>query len=359
VSQSGARRPENEIVARILLLRRHLSELTANSLLDSALERTGLQAARLQQGDIPKLMPALERGARLFMRSQSEAEETVAALLRMASAPTTAARPGSGPLPPAPRPEAIRPEAARPEAVRPDASRLPRSDPESLWSRSEPPTVRRTLPDAGAAARPEPLASRPEPLSARATAARRTMPDLGGWAPEARTEPRPRPESPAEPRPRPESPAEARAAREAPRAQPAQVQGPSLVVVISREDEIVRARGEARRMAERLGATVSRQTQLATAVSELARNIFLYAGGRGAVELAFLAPPLRGVDVVARDQGPGIADIALVLDGNYQSKLGMGLGLRGVRRLASYFEVNSVVGAGTVVRAQFRIDPNP
>jgi serine/threonine-protein kinase RsbT len=339
-----ARKPENEIAARILLLlRRYLSELTANSLLDSALERSGLQAARLQQSDIVRLLPALERGARLFMRNQADVEETLAALQRLASAPEIRSSApeirSSAPEIRSSAPE-IRLSASPPAAsVAPPGAEPARRPPSgSLWPRSEPPTARRPLPDPGGRSDPPPV--------------RRPPPELGSsWAPEARTEPKIRLPEPTL------SPAEQRAAREAPRPSPAQVQGPAFIVQIHREDEIVRARGEARRMAERLGGSVSRQTQLATAVSELARNIFLYAGGRGAVELALLAPPLRGVDVVARDQGPGIADIALVLDGNYRSKLGMGLGLRGVRRLASYFEVNSVVGAGTVVRAQFRIDP--
>jgi len=90
--------------------------------------------------------------------------------------------------------------------------------------------------------------------------------------------------------------------------------------------------------------------RLATAASELARNIYLYAK-RGELTLT-LTEEFSGVclTLVARDQGPGIANVAHVLSGNYVSKTGLGRGLIGTRALLDGLEIDSAPGRGTIVK---------
>jgi len=114
-----------------------------------------------------------------------------------------------------------------------------------------------------------------------------------------------------------------------------------LSVRVRHEHDIVGARRRARQIAEAVGFDVPEQTRIATAVSELARNAFRYAGG-GLVDFGIegaLAPQLLTVQVI--DGGSGIADLDLVLAGRYQSATGMGLGLIGARRLMDAFDIKS------------------
>jgi serine/threonine-protein kinase RsbT len=123
------------------------------------------------------------------------------------------------------------------------------------------------------------------------------------------------------------------------------------VVPILVEDDIVKARLEGRRAAAAAGFSTVGVTRLMTAISEVARNIVLYAG-QGQVEI--LGTP-RGVEIVARDRGPGIVNLDQVLAGNHKSRLGMGLGLRGVKKLAETFEVQTGPGRGTTVRFTVKV----
>jgi serine/threonine-protein kinase RsbT len=125
-----------------------------------------------------------------------------------------------------------------------------------------------------------------------------------------------------------------------------------IVIQIRVEEDIVQARNEARKLAARIGFTQVGQTRLATAVSELARNIFQYVG-EGQIQVSPTSPP--GIDVVAKDNGPGIPNLEQILIGNYKSKLGMGLGLRGVKRIAERFEVQTGAGKGTTVSFHLRV----
>jgi serine/threonine-protein kinase RsbT len=119
---------------------------------------------------------------------------------------------------------------------------------------------------------------------------------------------------------------------------------------IATEDDIVTARQQVRLLAAELGFDGTTRIKIATAVSELARNMYRYAGG-GHIQLRSVVGARRGLHVVAEDHGPGIPNIELVLSGHYQSKTGMGLGLLGCRRLMDEFEVET--GAeGTRVSAQ-------
>jgi|JI102314DRNA_FD_contig_31_44202_length_1847_multi_4_in_0_out_0_3 serine/threonine-protein kinase RsbT len=122
-----------------------------------------------------------------------------------------------------------------------------------------------------------------------------------------------------------------------------------ISVPIRAEHDIVRARTLGKDMAKQLGFSEVVQTKVATAVSELARNIFQYAG-TGEIRIRRIEGRKRGIEVVARDQGPGIPDPALILSGAYRSKWGMGAGLRGTKRLVDEFELDTHPGLGTTVR---------
>jgi len=119
-------------------------------------------------------------------------------------------------------------------------------------------------------------------------------------------------------------------------------------LTIAGEDDLVRARRDARTLAADLGLDHSSSIKVATAVSELVRNILAYAG-TGTVELGRAAGRRVGIRVVAEDQGPGIQHLEEILDGGYRSKTGMGLGLLGTRRIMDSFEIKSTPGKGTRV----------
>lgn len=119
---------------------------------------------------------------------------------------------------------------------------------------------------------------------------------------------------------------------------------------IRTEVDLVEARRAGRALAERQGFTSSEAALVATAISEVARNIVSYAG-TGQLELELVEERGRvGVRVVASDQGPGIPDVDLAMRDGYSTGGGLGLGLPGSRRLMDEFELNSTVGQGTTVR---------
>lgn len=120
-----------------------------------------------------------------------------------------------------------------------------------------------------------------------------------------------------------------------------------LAIPILREIDILTARTETLSLAQRAGASVLMRTRAATVVSELARNIFRYAG-EGTIRLVVTNGQL---EILAEDKGPGIPDVEQVLGGGYESKTGMGMGLVGSKKIADQFEVRSALGEGTCVRA--------
>lgn len=130
---------------------------------------------------------------------------------------------------------------------------------------------------------------------------------------------------------------------------------PLLTLRIERENDVVAARQRARSIAEQLGFTLQDQTRIATAVSEIARNAFSYAGG-GRVEYG-IDDGREGQTFVVRvsDQGPGIADLDVILEGRYQSRTGMGVGIVGARRLVDLFDVQTEPGKGAVVTLAKRL----
>lgn len=123
-----------------------------------------------------------------------------------------------------------------------------------------------------------------------------------------------------------------------------------MVVPIQCDADIVLARHEARRTAAAVGFTGSNLTIIATAVSELARNILEYAGS-GEVHLSRLSELGRpGIGIVAVDRGPGIADLKLAMTDGFSTGRSLGIGLPGARRLLDRFEIESTPGRGTTVR---------
>jgi len=125
-----------------------------------------------------------------------------------------------------------------------------------------------------------------------------------------------------------------------------------LMVTLQRESDMVLARQRARQIAEMLGFETQDQTRIATAVSEIARNALTYASG-GNVEFHLEGQTRPQVlQVSVRDQGPGIPHLQAILDGQYQSPTGLGLGLRGAQRLMDQVHITSAPGQGTTVRLQ-------
>jgi serine/threonine-protein kinase RsbT len=119
-------------------------------------------------------------------------------------------------------------------------------------------------------------------------------------------------------------------------------------VPISADPDIVTARQAARALAVRAGFAGTDLTLLATAVSEVARNIVRFAD-HGEVTVELLERPRTGIRVVARDTGPGIPDVEQALRDGYSTYDGLGLGLPGARRLMDEFAVESEAGHGTTV----------
>jgi signal transduction histidine kinase/CheY-like chemotaxis protein len=123
-----------------------------------------------------------------------------------------------------------------------------------------------------------------------------------------------------------------------------------LLVALEREPDIVLVRKRTRRLAELLGFERQDQTRITTAVSELARNAFEYAGGGQAEFRIRDDAAMPALEIIISDKGPGIADLDAVLSGSQPSEKGLGLGLRGARRLMDAFHIESPRGLGTTVR---------
>ncbi len=116
--------------------------------------------------------------------------------------------------------------------------------------------------------------------------------------------------------------------------------------------DIVSARVEGRDMAKAMGFGTIDQARIATAISELTRNIVLYAG-EGTVTLRPIEQGnKKGIEVICEDRGPGIEDVNLVMQDGYSTSRGLGMGLPGAKRLMDEFEIQSQVGKGTRVTAR-------
>ena len=123
-------------------------------------------------------------------------------------------------------------------------------------------------------------------------------------------------------------------------------------VPIDSDSDIIVARQKGRALAAELGFAPTDVVRIATAISELARNVLSYATS-GEIRLE----PLNGrngcgIAIVASDRGPGIADVERAMQDAYSTSGGLGLGLPGVRRLMDEFRIDSAIGQGTTVSAK-------
>ena len=131
-----------------------------------------------------------------------------------------------------------------------------------------------------------------------------------------------------------------------------------FVVDVNNSDDIVIARQAGHELARQLGFSLTDVTMIATAISEIARNITSYAGV-GEVRLGVQYRDGRKALVVrAEDDGPGIADIERALEDGYSTGRGLGLGLPGARRLMDRLIVDSAPGSGTIVEMWKWIPPD-
>lgn len=124
-------------------------------------------------------------------------------------------------------------------------------------------------------------------------------------------------------------------------------------LAVATEDDVLHARAAARRLAQQISSSRFEIQKIATAVSELARNIVMYASG-GFIELSVETMPRSKLVVVARDEGPGIGNLDEIFSGNYRSRTGLGKGLLGVKRLANEFDITTGP-SGTRIYTEFLV----
>ncbi len=120
-------------------------------------------------------------------------------------------------------------------------------------------------------------------------------------------------------------------------------------IPVQHDVDVVSARQQGRELAAALGFTGSSLTLIATAISEIARNIVVYAGSGEIVIEPVHNGSRPGLRVTASDQGPGIADIELAMRDGYSTGRSLGLGLPGARRMMDDFHIESQPGSGTTV----------
>jgi serine/threonine-protein kinase RsbT len=121
-------------------------------------------------------------------------------------------------------------------------------------------------------------------------------------------------------------------------------------ISIISDADIVTARQQGRALAEQLGFSGSELTIIATAISEVARNIVEYASTGEVIVSPLVEKDRRGILIIARDEGPGIPDVSKAMMDGYSTSGSLGLGLPGAKRLMDDLEVSSSVGQGTTVR---------
>jgi serine/threonine-protein kinase RsbT len=120
-------------------------------------------------------------------------------------------------------------------------------------------------------------------------------------------------------------------------------------IEVESDADIVPARAGGRALASQMGFSRTDATLIATAISEVARNIVVHAGSGEIVVKREDGIDRYGLMVVARDSGPGIPDVEAAMEEGYGTKGGLGLGLPGTRRIMDEFEIESAVGRGTTV----------
>jgi serine/threonine-protein kinase RsbT len=120
-------------------------------------------------------------------------------------------------------------------------------------------------------------------------------------------------------------------------------------IAIHTEADIVLARKIGRNLSRELGFGTIMQSRIATAISELSRNIFLYAGEGSIIIETVKHEGRRGLRIVAEDRGPGIPDIRKAMEDGFSTSGGLGAGLPGVKRMMDEFALESAPGKGTRV----------
>ena len=120
-------------------------------------------------------------------------------------------------------------------------------------------------------------------------------------------------------------------------------------VAIHTDADLVSARAEGRAMAEQLGFPRPDPTLIATAISEVGRNIVMHVGCGEIILRPVQEADRYGLVVIARDEGPGILDVEAALRDDYSGRGGLGLGLPGARRLMDDFDIESDADTGTTV----------
>lgn len=122
-----------------------------------------------------------------------------------------------------------------------------------------------------------------------------------------------------------------------------------ILIRITSDEDMVPARAEGRALALSLGFSRTDATLIATAISEIARNIVVHAGSGEMTMRPVYEDSRYGIVVTARDEGPGIRDVEAALGHGYTGRGGLGLGLPGARRLMDEFHIDTNSGSGTTV----------
>jgi serine/threonine-protein kinase RsbT len=131
-----------------------------------------------------------------------------------------------------------------------------------------------------------------------------------------------------------------------------------VIIKVTTYADLVRARQAARELANGLGFSLTELTRIATAISEIGRNIITFAGEGKVILSLELDTPRRALVVRAIDKGPGIENLQEAMKDGYGTGGGLGLGLPGARRLMDEFEITSEVGRGTHVTMRKFVPPN-
>ena len=121
------------------------------------------------------------------------------------------------------------------------------------------------------------------------------------------------------------------------------------IVEIKNEADIIRARVRAKAVAEALGFNYMDQTRIATAVSELARNAYHYAGEGIMTMKPMNRQGRKGIEIIVEDHGPGIENLELALKGGHSTAGGLGMGLSGSKRLMDEFDIRTKSSEGTSI----------
>ncbi|MFT7158734.1 MAG: serine/threonine-protein kinase RsbT [Parvicella sp.] len=120
-------------------------------------------------------------------------------------------------------------------------------------------------------------------------------------------------------------------------------------VAVNDDVDVAYAALAAKNYAKEIGFSTASQYMISTAVSELARNMFIYAK-KGIISMSFFSENSKsGIEIVAEDFGPGIQDIDKAMEENFSTGGTMGVGLPGTKRLMDYFKIESKIGVGTKV----------